>query len=214
MNTHSEVGAADSSSSSFLSCVSTGRGFDGTRDDDASLDPVRQALHRQLVELREGRLTADAIAAVAIEKALAGDLAFWRVVERLTRDPRSAARRRRVPSRMRMLIALSLAVVDLMRDRATWEGTSTQLLCRVTPSPAPAGWPVEPRGFSVALRRVTPDLLRRGIVVRSPERGGGRSSDRRRSRLWRLETVTPTDGKERDPDELLAELYRIGRNGG
>lgn len=195
-----------------------GRRDDASTDDDASgvtcsvadgVDLVADALRAQLRSVRDGRTLAELVASVAIERALAGDLAFWRIVARRTMPRHHSDRRHRVPKRVRMLVALALAVRDLMRDRIRWEGTSAQLLCSVTPGHAPSGWPTEPRGFSVALRRVAPDLLRSGIVVHPPERGGGRTPDRRRARMWRLVAVDIGTGEpptQADIDRLVREV--------
>ena len=59
--------------------------------------------------------------------------------------------------------AVALALVKLLDGRAEWAGTAGELLAILTPTPAPKGWPANPRMLVGRLRRLRPALTAVGV---------------------------------------------------
>jgi hypothetical protein len=75
------------------------------------------------------------------------------------------------------------AVIDLVNRTGEWQGTATQLLAAVvTPDPRPKEWPKDATRASGRLKRLGTALRSAGIEVTET-----RSTDRKRTRLYRIE---------------------------
>lgn len=89
---------------------------------------------------------------------------------------------------------IGAAVIAWMGDRATWNGTATELLEAITPERRPKDWPTTPRGLSGALRRVAQPLQAAGVRVTFSKAG----HDRRRmvglERLVEQPSASSADG--------------------
>jgi hypothetical protein len=85
--------------------------------------------------------------------------------------------------------------VTTLAAKGPWQGTAGDLLARITPDPAPRGWPTSPRGLAGTLRRLAPALRANGTAVEFD-----RSTDGTR-RLIVLGAAQPSEPSEPSEDQ-------------
>lgn len=75
---------------------------------------------------------------------------------------------------------VAAAVLALIDDVGWWQGTTSELLDRITPERRPHRWPQSARGLTGALTRLAPALRAQGIVYERETRGSSRRITLRR----------------------------------